>query len=514
MREVQVRPRSFERPLVVGTLFIDIETAELVRFRFSFTPSAYLDRQLEDITIVLENARFEGRWWLPYRQEIEIRRRASFLDFPARGIIRGRWEIEDYDLNVDDSTGGAGRPGHRRTGATPARRLGLGPSRSRTRSRVSPRRSTNRTWTRSGSRSSESPAHGPSAAFPRLGSRPGSLSDLVRVNRVQGLALGFGGTIGIGGRFSLRPRIGYGTSDERVTGGLTLLAGTGATQLSLGAERQIRDFADFPVISPILNSLLAQEAGDDYGDYVLLDAATAGVRHRLDGRTSVELQLGVEESHSLGVEATPANGSYRPNPPLGAGTVRVVRASLERASGGMAVEGDLQGRLSLEAGDGEGRAATSTSGPPPRAAGSPTPVRGRLLTRAYAGAGTGGLPAYRSFALGGRGTLLGEPFRAYGGRSMAVAQTEWRLEVPVPALPLGSFASTGRHLILAPFLAAGWSERPIQGLPYVETDGVRPVAGLAAEWLMGLLRLEVGVGLRSGDVGISLDVNRDWWGIL
>jgi hypothetical protein len=58
------------------------------------------------------------------------------------------------------------------------------------------------------------------------------------------------------------------------------------------------------------------------------------------------------------------------------------------------------------------------------------------------------------------------------------------------------------------------SERPLQGLPYVETDGVRPVAGLAAEWLMGLLRLEVGVGLRSGDVGISLDVNRDWWGIL
>ena len=101
VREVQVRPRSFERPLVVGTMFIDIETAELVRFRFSFTPSAYLDRQLEDITIVLENARFEGRWWLPYRQEIEIRRRASFLDFPARGIIRGRWEIEDYDLNVE-----------------------------------------------------------------------------------------------------------------------------------------------------------------------------------------------------------------------------------------------------------------------------------------------------------------------------------------------------------------------------------------------------------------------------
>ena len=67
---------------------------------------------------------------------------------------------------------------------------------------------------------------------------------------------------------------------------------------------------------------------------------------------------------------------------------------------------------------------------------------------------------------------------------------------------------------LAPFVAAGWADRPFAGLPWVETGGIRPVAGLAAEWLMGLLRFEVGVGLRSGDVGFSIDVNRDWWGIL
>ena len=293
----------------------------------------------------------------------------------------------------------------------------------------------------------------------------GSLSDLVRVNRVQGLALGFGGTIGIGGRFSLRPRIGYGTSDERVTGGLTLLAGTGATQLSLGAERQIRDFADFPVISPILNSLLAQEAGDDYGDYVLLDAATAGVRHRLDGRTSVELRArggGEPQPRRRG----DAGQRHLPAEPSARRRHRPRRASVARAGewrhgrGGrppgtaLPRDGDGEG----EGGDAYFRAAAegrwlTGAGP------------GRLLTRAYAGAGTRGLPAYRSFALGGRGTLLGEPFRAYGGRSMALAQTEWRLEVPVPALPLGSFASTGRHLILAPFLAAGWSERPLQGLP-------------------------------------------------
>jgi hypothetical protein len=176
----------------------------------------------------------------------------------------------------------------------------------------------------------------------------------------------------------------------------------------------------------------------------------------------------------------------------------------------MAVRRDLQGRLSLEGGTGDGKYLRAAVEGRWLTGGGPGP----LLTRFYAGAGTDELPAYRSFALGGRGTLLGEPFRAFGGRTMALVQTEWRLEVPVPALALGSFAGTGRHLTLAPFLAAGWSERPLPGLPYAATDGVRPVVGLAAEWLMGLLRLELGVGLRSGDVGISVDVNRDWWGIL
>jgi hypothetical protein len=97
---------------------------------------------------------------------------------------------------------------------------------------------------------------------------------------------------------------------------------------------------------------------------------------------------------------------------------------------------------------------------------------------------------------------------------MALAHAEWRVEVPIPAVALGSFASTGRHLTLAPFLAAGWASRPVAGLPWNETDGIRPVAGIAAEWLMGLFRFEVGVGLRSGDVGLSVDVNRDWWAIL
>ncbi len=510
VREVQVRPRSFALPLVVGTLYIDQATAALVRFRFSFTPAAYLDRQLEDITIVLENGRFANRWWLPYRQEVEIRRRASFFDFPARGIIRGRWEITDYDLNVgippsvlagpaigglkqpgpDDSTWGGPLSAAIADVATPVNQQDMDALRVEV-ERIA------------GSRAL--------GGLPSSRLATGSLSDVARVNRVQGLALGVGGAIGVrGSRIQLRPQIGYGTSDDRVTGGLAVRAGTGATQLSIGAERVIRDFADQPVIAPALNSLLSQEAGDDYGDYVLLHRAAAGVRHRVSGRTTLSLELGVEDSRSVGVEASPANGRYRPNPPLGAGTFRVLRAAVERASGGIAVERDLQWRLGFEAGEGSGEyARVAAEGRWVRTAGP-----GQLLSRVALGVGTGRLPAYRSFVLGGRGTLVGEPFRAYGGRSAVLGHLEWRFDVPFPAISLGSFASTGRHITVAPFLAAGWTDRPLTGLPWTDTDGVRPVAGVALEWLMRLIRVEAGLGLRDGRIGVSVDVNRDWWGIL
>jgi hypothetical protein len=328
---------------------------------------------------------------------------------------------------------------------------------------------------------------------------------------VQGLTLGIGAVAGVAGRrIELRPQLAYGTSDHRLTGGLAAGVALGATRVTVGAARRVRDFSDLPVVAPALNSLLAQEGGRDYGDYVLLQTAGVSVRHRVSGRTTLGLDLEVEESQSLGVAASPATGSYRPNPPLGSGTYRVARLGLERASGGIAVRQDLQGRLALEGGEGPGQYLRATA----EGRWLAGLGRGTLLTRVYLGAGTEGLPPHRSFALGGRGTLVGERFRAFGGRAAALAHAEWRIDVPAPAISLGSFATTGRTVTLAPFLAAGYTERPVGGLPGRGSDGIRPVAGLAVEWFMRLLRMEIGMGLRDGRVGLTVDVSREWWGIL
>lgn len=507
--EVEVRPKEPTAPRVIGTLSLDVASGDLVRFRFSFTPSSYLDHSLEDISIVLENARLEGRWWLPWRQEVEIRRRATWLDFPVRSIIRGRWEIGDYELNV----------------AVPGRVL-AGPVIGGLRAPVD----TGGAWTmplaqaiqgiaRPVERSDldavrqeiERLAEGRTlSGLPRTRLGISSFSDLAHVNRVQGLALGVGMAFEVSPRVVVRPRGSFGTSDERLLGDLRVSREMQRGTFSISGGRRVLDVADHPIVSGVVNSLLAQEGGRDYGDYVLLDQASVSLVRRLGALTSVSLGAAVEHSRSVTTEATPASGRYRPNPPLGAGTIGVGRLGFEYQRASLEQHNELNASLAIEGGNGD-RDYVRTAA---RVGWSFAAGPGDLALRAEGGAGTRQLPGYRSFTFGGWGTLLGEPFRAFGGRRSALASVEYRLAVPFPAIPLGAFASTGRTITLAPFLAAGWAGGAITGLPWRPSGEIRPVAGVALEWFHHLLRVEAGVSLRTGRIGVSADLNREWWDIL
>ena len=508
--EVAVRPKSFAQPLVIGTLYLDRETAEVVEFRFSFTPASYLDSELEDISIVLENALYEGRYWLPERQEIEIRRRTTWLDFPARGIIQGRWEIGDYALNpdlpltaftgpaiggllhADSASGSWSEPLADAVAgvAGPVNRQDILALRSQV-ERIAGDRAL------SGVRGTRLAAN--------------SVSDLAHVDRVQGLTLGFGMTVQAAQRrLAFRPYAAYGTGDGRLVGRLAVDFGIGTTTLSAGVGRRVQDVSDFLITAPVVNSITSQEVGQDYGDYALVDWAEAGLRRPVAGRTTLALTAGVATSHDMAVAATPARGSYRPNPALGAGQYTVASLALARQAIGVAVRHDLSGELLLEGGSGPTDYLRAALGLRWR-----TPLGpGGLLVQAYGGVGSDGMPAYRSFVMGGRGTLVGYPFREFGGRTLALAHAEWRFDLPAPAVPLGTFASTGRTFVLAPFVGAGWSERAVAGTPWAASGRVRPTVGLATEWFMGLIRLEGGVGLDHGDFEVTLDITREWWNIL
>ena len=506
--ELQVRPKDPAQPLVIGTLYLDTMSAALVRFRFGFTPPAYLDRDLEDISVVLESALFEQRYWLPFHQEIEIRRRTAWLDFPFRTIIRGRWEIGEYDLEavLPQNVFSAGPYGGLRQPAPGDSGWG-GPIDSAVATAEAPPRADLETIRREVIKQL-----GPvlAAAQPPARLAFGSLSELAHVNRVQGLAVGIGATVTIRPwRLDVRPSAGYGTGDGRLTGGLALVLHRGPADITLRGERLVRDIGEWPVISGALNSLLAQEAGHDYGDYVLLDMASVAAAAPMGDGFRLSAAVLVEDSRSMLAAASPATGSYAPNPALGAGRVPMVRLTVAR-SGSSAAPKAVEGSVAVEvgsAGHGYSRLALEARARLPLGAGS-------FLTTFRAGWSSAATPAYRTFALGGRGTLVGEPFRAYGGRESGVLRLEWRLPVGIPEARLGSFATTGPTAILAPFVATGWASGSLEGLPWRTSDGLRPVLGVASDFLFGVVRIEAGWAVRSGRFGLVLDASPSWWPIL
>ncbi|HXG96881.1 MAG TPA: hypothetical protein VNJ06_07185 [Gemmatimonadales bacterium] len=499
---LRVRPKRFTDAAIVGTLYVDIESAELVRMAFNFTPKAYLDPQLEDVSIVLDNALLEGRFWLPYRQEIEIRRRATWLDIPARGIIRGRWEIDGYQFNVGLATSSflgeeiTALPKAQRDSfpwrgslsaaiqdvAEPVRENDLQHVRAEV-SRIAGRRAL------TGLRRQ------------RLGAR--SLSELVHVNRVEGLAAGAGAvwrTPNDG--FELRALGSYGFADGTGKG---ILALTSADGLELAAYRQVRDIADVAVIAPMLNSLAAQEFGDDYGDYYRVTGVRFGLRIPSGVRGEWHFALVRERVASLAVRATPATGRYRANPNVLDGDYTTAALTVRRRSEGFAVRRDVAGEATLEVGEHYTRASGTAHllvplGP------------SRILTRVQLGWASSDVPPHRAFVLGGRGTLLGDAFRDWGGRRAALLHVEWRTPVPFLRLHAGP-ARTPGTITLAPYAAWGWAAEPIALTPWRATPGTRMTLGLGAEWL-GVLRLEAGYGVQSRQVHVAFDITRDFWDIL
>ena len=507
---LRVRPKDFAQARLVGTLFVDAETADLVRLAFNFTPRAYLDPQLEDVSIVLDNALWEGRFWLPYRQEVEIRRRATWLDIPARGIIRGRWEIDGYVFNVGlDDRWFAGEeivalPKAQRDSfpwsgplaaaiqdiAEPVRQGDLQAVRAEV-ARIAGRRAL------SGLRAQ------------RLGVR--GVSDVLRANRVEGLAAGAGIVWRVpGDQLEVRALAGYGFADRRVHGTVALASGLG---IELAGYRQVRDVADAPVIAPLLNSIASQEFGDDYGDYYLATGARAALHRGLGGGARSEWRASVtrERIASLAVRAEPATGQFRPNPPVRDGDFSVASVTLRRRSEGFAVRRDLAAEITVEGGradGGPGYVRVAAAGHLLVPAGG-----SRVLVRLQGGAAGDGLPPHRAFVLGGRGTLLGDDFREWGGRRTVLVHLEWRAPVPFVRMAAGPYARTPGTITLAPYVAVGWSDRPVPGTPWRATPGTRVTLGLGVEWL-GVIRLDAGYGLQSRRARVAFDVTRDFWDIL
>ena len=326
--QLSLKPKDDRKPRAVGAVFVERSTAQVVRMTFSFTRGALRDKSLEDVSVILENGLIEDRYWLPRRQQIEIRRTGTWLDFPFRGIIRGRWEIRDYDVNTNLPASLFAGPEIVQAPADKQSEFrfegalldGLPPD--------------VRTVTDGDVRAVQDQARELVRAQALQRARGTALqarglSDFLRVNRVEGLALGAGLTQRIGSGLRVSAMARYGIADERVRGAATiaweLASGAG---VSLRAERQLGEIGVVPEGSMARNTLASQEFGSDWTSpfqrrQLVLRADLPPI---LERRWRVSAEAAIERHSRVFVNASPANGVYQPTPLIA--TERLQRASL------------------------------------------------------------------------------------------------------------------------------------------------------------------------------------------
>ncbi|MEO6444211.1 MAG: hypothetical protein ABIP66_03515 [Gemmatimonadaceae bacterium] len=526
--EVKIRPRDDRASAAVGAIYIAKDDGQVVRMAFSFTRAALKDKQLEDVSIVLENSLIEGRFWLPYRQEIEIRRTGSWMDFPARGIIRGRWEIRDYQVNSGNTV--AQGPGPEISLAPPERRA-------------------RHTWgaasiletlpddvrlaTDDDVRQVQEEARALVRAQALQRTRTTlpsvrSFSDVVRVTRAEGLAVGGGLRRRLGGGVDVGVlgRFGFGDHEAKGTLSLGWERADGAS-LRLRAFREYRDAGDEPETSRVRNTIAAQEFGSDYTQPFDTRGVTASVhlgRHagllwRLDG--------GYEWQESVDVAARPSRGRYEPTIDALAGRGPRAVLAVERPNAPWLGGSELRLRGEVRAGvlrtyrdDRLGAQETATINDEPgrmfrafvlaewlRPAG-----RTAVLARVTAGAARaqGPVPAQERIYAGGPVSGPGYDYAAFAGTTLSTQHLEWRFPVPFIPIRLGRWGRIPGQAKIVPFIHGVAVSTESDG----SSGGWFPSVGLGGIALFDLLRVDVARGLKGGRWTLSLDVSRDFWPIL
>ncbi len=516
--EVRVRPKDDRQPRAVGAVYIDRETGEVVRMAFSFTRAALMDKDLEDVSVVLENALIEGRFWLPRRQEIEIRRTGSWLDYPARGIIRGRWEICCYEVN---------------TGIPPSYFVGpeivMAPPEDRAQhpfpfvgqvlDSLPP---DVRAVTDEDVKKVQEEARALVRAQALARSRSFALSarhvsDIARFNRVEGLALGTGFLQRVGAGLAVAASGRYGFSDKEPKGRGAVEYRTGAgSALVLAAERQYRDVSDEQETSLVRNTIAAQEFGSDYTDtYDVRAISLSGSLARFGWRPSFDLTY--ERHQPLAIHARPASGRFQPTIPALSLRERRLSLALDRSTSLTFGGFEFGAHLAVSA----IRKDRGANSPPAQfirpllALDLQKPLgSNRLLFHTVVAGviGKDSVPPQHLVYLGGPTTGPGYDFHEFIGRGGVSQRIEYRFLAPFPPIPLGRFGRAPGAITLAPFTTVIWLDRP----PAFKAprQGWYPSVGLGALTVFDVLRLDVARGLRDGRWTFSADIGRDFWSVL
>jgi hypothetical protein len=509
IRELAVRPRDPARPAFVGTLHLDEESGSLVRTIFTFTPASYVDPRNDQVTVEMDYALWEDRYWLPNVQRIEVRREIPGLDIGIGTIIRSVLRVGGYELNVPIPSEVRGRPP-----------ITFAPAESRTayafetglydRLELDGLQNlileTDLRELRA--RAMEILGRSPQSGLSPFRFHLPNISSALRYRRSEGIRVGVGGAFDVSPGATLRGAGGYAASSED----LQLTASVSAALAPAwwtNVRVRFRDTDDLgltPASAPLLASLAALVRAEDYADPFEVSGGSWGLERETAAGGRMRFQLGIERHKSLFLELENAPldraRAFRPvrrvaesdffvaraeavglvDGPLGGhglGTLGVTGLQ-GKAGGGLGLRGEVEQRWANASGsrDVEVRAMGWVW------TGDPLPQGHRLL--------------------GGRETLPGFPFRVFSGTKVGAGSAVAAFDVARPFLRVragvhGGWANGGDAEV-----RASWAT--------TSTGGFRAAvsAGVSTAW--DLLRLDVARGLGDdGEWQLLFSVDRGWW---
>ncbi|CAA9297258.1 MAG: hypothetical protein AVDCRST_MAG68-100 [uncultured Gemmatimonadetes bacterium] len=519
--EVQVRPRDPSRPAMIGSVFVDRRGGDIVRMSFTFTSAAYVDRQLDYINASLENALYKGRFWLPHRQQVELRRQLPELGFPVGGMIRGTMRISNYRFNqglspvlfygprvVSVPESQRERFGFEQPIDAELREEGIGP----TTELADVRR-----------QAAELIRGRMLSGLPSLRANVPAASSVLRYNRAEGVVAGFGTQLHPRETLRLEARGGWAFGPMHpVAEAAATVTHPGYRLGARGFVNEPRDVGVGPVVSGAVNSLSALVAGRDYTD-PFYAGGVEGWGERALGAWTGTLRLRGEVHESAALESTYSlGGALRPVRPVDEGTMLGGSLFFTRA----APSGVARGWSASAGADGgvlRGDEPDETH-PTFTVTGTRTflrprvelgyvrrwsPARAELEASTSAGAALGELPRQALFLVGGRGTIPGFPFRAFGGDRFALARVQGSADVAGPWLRGRAFASAG-------WAGTGGDGRfPLAAWGAVPTGDPRASLGAGVGLLYDIVRFDVARGLGpGGQWELIFEANPSFWDFL
>lgn len=500
--EVQVRPRNPEAPGFVGSVFLERGTGAIVRMSFTFTPASYVDPYIDYIRISTDNALWNGKHWLPYRQQVEIRRELPQLDLPAGSVIRGRFEISGYEFNTpipDEFFQG------RRVTALPevSRRTfpfeqglyeqvdeeGLGTALDLDQIRAQAVQMMGARYL---------------SGLDVLRLHVGSASNVFRFNRAEGAFFGAGASYRLASGYVLESTAGFAFGRQRPVASVALRKDAHTDRTTLTVRwNALRDIGPIQARSDLFNSFAAVLFDtDDLDPYF---ATGVELSHGLPVRERLRLTLAAGRERHVAArdvlgDPDRENG-YRPVRPIVEGDLWSLAATAEVPAEGFGP----RGRIRADVGTFEGDAFASLVG----MAGVSRQWLAhelRLAAELHAGVVSAAAPPQKLFLLGGHGTLPGYDFRSLVGNRFWLLKVEGTRALIRPWLSARAFASAGDARLSGRGVPSGWDAAP-SSIPLFSAG-----LGLGLGW--DVLQLEAGRGLNGGEWEVTLSVDRRFWGWL